>query len=139
MNSDLLNISNIEKFCKKYHLEELAAKEEKEFEDYKKLLDAMLSDSKAHARNIKIIKGVSSGIASIGGAISGWQLVEGIKNRNAGNIVISVGVGLLSIFGTAFTATKLTQKELDNIRDNAIFAQGMYSVSNTSDTDSASA
>ena len=118
------SISNIEKFCKKYNLESLANNENATFDDYKELLDSLLNDSKKSARNIKIIKAVAYIIAATGGGISGWQLVEGIKNRKISNLIIS-GVGLISIYGTAYIATKLAEKDLNIIRDNAIFVGGI--------------
>ena len=127
MNKGLDKISNIEKFCKKYHIEELASKEELTFDDYKRLMESMLKDSNTHARNIKIIKNVSSGLASIGGAVSGIYIIKGIKDHQISDFIISAGVAITSIFGVAYAATKLTQKELDSIRDNAIFAEGIVS------------
>ena len=128
MSKNLESISNIEAFCKKYDLVNLSKKDDPTFEDYKKLLDAMVLDSKKHSKNISIIKGVSASLSLLTGVISGWQIGKGIKNDNPKQVFLAASLGFITMSANGIITNKLTKSEFTNIKDNALFAKDMYDV-----------
>ena len=128
MSKNLESISNIEAFCKKYDLEGLSKKDEPTFEDYKNLLDSMVKDSRKHAKNVSIIKGVSAAVAILTGCVSGWQVYDGIKNNNMKQTFIAASTGFAVLTANGVISNILNKREITAIKDNALFAEDMYSV-----------
>lgn len=119
---------NIERFCKRFNLVDLAQKENQSGQDFVELMDKMYEDTKKNVRNVRIVEGIGYAMSAATGILAGYGIAKGIKDENRTAVAVTAAGSIAALATEILVCSKITNRMKGDVHDNALYAQQLADV-----------